>query len=390
MRKEKEQPAKQTDEELVAQQLVDKTCDVGRPAEAINVHKGQPTSSSMEAELSAKGFMDDNARRREALMRGQYSSSDIAKLESLHKQAYQVPALARHFALPPQLSQQQAEWLPDGYKLLNATRRTSITDRQSNFPRQYDVHGVELPPSRLSLGKFGDSTNGRMNGTMKGNVHGNMNGSGSPRSSPALPNTIPFHGGPRPLSRGGTNSSILGNMNSAMKGNMQGDMSGNGSSRNSPALPNAIPFSGGPRPMSWGANTSSIQGNISGNINGSSGPHSSPNLPNAMPFNADPLTLSRGAKTVPHRQPTIQDFRNSQNPRQGPNGQVLYGIRQVPNMIPVQANRPRAPPAQMVAPSANGAQQLSRPPSANGLQQSPRVPSANGQKRFDGNPDADR
>ena len=373
MRKEKEQPAKQTDEELVAQQLVDKSSDVGRPPEAINVHKGQPTSTFTEAELSAKGFMNDNARQREAVMRGQYSSSDTAKLGALHKQAYQIPALARPFTLPPQLSQQQAAWLPDGYMFSNAPRRTSITDRQSNFPRQYDIHGVELPPSRLSLRKVGDSTNGSMNG--------------SPRSSPALPNAIPYNGGPRPLSRGATTSSIHGNMNGIMRGNMHGSMHGNGSPRNSPNLPNAMLLTGDPRTLSWGASMNSIQGNISGNINGNSGPHSSPNLPDAMPFNADPRTLSRRGKTVPDRQPTIQDFRNSQNPRQDPNGQVLYGIRQVPNMIPVQANRPRAPPAQMVAPSANGAQ-LSRPTSTNGVQQSPRMPSGHGQPRFDGNPGA--
>ena len=317
--------------------------------------------------------MNDNARQREAVMRGQYSSSDIAKLQALHQNRYVAPALARPFALPPQLSQQQAAWLPDGHMISNATRRTSVTDRQSDTPRQYDKHGVEIPPSRPSNGIINGNAGNRMNGRMNGN------GNNSPHSSPALPNALLFRGDPRTSSRGAKISSMHGNIN------------GIGSPHSSPALPNAMLFNGERRPLSRGADTSSIQGNTNGNLsrnmNGNGSQHSSPALPNSMLFNEDPRALSRGANTIPDQPPTLQNFHRSQNPLQGSNGQQFFGIRQVPNMIPVQANRPRAPPAQMVPPSTNGAQ-ISRPPPTNGVQQPPRLPSASGQRRFDGNPGA--
>ena len=323
--------------------------------------------------------MNDNARQREAVMRGQYSSSDAARLQALHQKAYEAPALAKAFVLPPQLSQQQAAWLPDGYKLSNATRRTSITDRQSDSPRQYDIHGVEMPPNRPSNGrmngKVGDTVKGKMNGKINGTMNGSMHGI------------------------------MSGNMNGTMRRNIHGKMNGNGNSspHNSPALPNAMLLSGDPRTLSRGANTSGIHGNMDGrmsgdmngsirgnkigtthgNENGNSSPHSSPALPNAMISNGDPRTLSRGANTSSGRQHTTREFHNSQTTRQDSNGRPFYGIRQVPNMVPVEGNRPRAPPAVMVVPpSTNGAQQLSGPPSMNGVQPPSRLPSASGQRQI--------
>ena len=255
-------------------------------------------------------------------MRDQHSSFDTTKLQATHQKAYEAPALAKAFVLPPQLSQQQAAWLPDGYKLSNATRRTSLTDRQSDMPRRYDSHGVEIPPSGLTNGNTNSNIGGRINGNMKGNMKANMNG----------------------------------NMSGGIHGNTNGTTNGSLHSMN-------------------GSTNSTTHGNLY--RNGS--PHSSPALPNATPFNGDPRTLSRGANTIPDT--TVRNLHNSQNPRQGSNGPQLYGIRQVPNMIPVQGNRPRAPPAQMVVPpSTNGAQLAGSSPTMNGAQQPPRLPSANGQR----------